>query len=210
MPMAGIAVARSPYALPPYTNADPGTGQRLSCAGFPQSAVPLRFSGGPRLEDESFALHRPRELEALLRDHASLHEAERMVETRFSISAVELPRNGRFRVWVRYFHLDQAGAGAAAVRPCAAPARQGQRPADRGSPVTRLPFAQMRAWRSRGAFLPDSGLPAGRAVPCRGRMAACVTLRHVRTALNGGPCADIRSGFTDNGRQAQCTIRSHA
>ncbi len=62
------------------------------------------------LEDRKFLLTRPAEMEHLLRDLLRARKRARFFSTDAEIMALELPRRARFRVWVRYHHLDSVGA----------------------------------------------------------------------------------------------------
>ncbi len=98
------------------------------------------------LEDRHFTLARPRELEALLRDHTAAHQDAHLVATQFSISALELPRKGRFRVWVRYFHVDAQGNTALHSDRILRLRDRGDHLVIEAVQVTRLPFDRLRSW----------------------------------------------------------------
>jgi hypothetical protein len=100
------------------------------------------------LEDRLIQLARPRELEALLRDHAIFHLNADLVETRFTLSAVELPRKGRFRVWVRYHHVNTAGQTIRTSDRILRLRDRGNRLFIEEVTVTHLPFEAMRNWQS--------------------------------------------------------------
>jgi hypothetical protein len=100
------------------------------------------------LEDRQLQLARPRELESLLRDHATSHLNAAMVETRFTLSALELPRKGRFRVWVRYHHVNEAGQTIRTSDRILHLRDRGNRLIIEEVAVTRLPFDTMRNWQS--------------------------------------------------------------
>lgn len=61
------------------------------------------------LEDRSVLLTGPAEMEALLQHVMQTYHEKAWTRTVAQITALELPRRGRMRAWVRYHHSDSTG-----------------------------------------------------------------------------------------------------
>lgn len=98
------------------------------------------------MEDRKVLITRPAEMERLLRDLYAARRHARFAATEPEIMAVELPRRSRFRVWVRYHHLDAAGLRIDHSDRIFHCRDRGARVLIEGLQVTRLPRAEMRTW----------------------------------------------------------------
>ena len=101
------------------------------------------------MEDRKVLITRPAEMERLLRALHHQRKSARFAATEPEIMAVELPRRRRFRLWVRYHHLDAAGMRLDHSDRIFHCRDRGVRVLIEGLQVTRLPLTEMRTWLPR-------------------------------------------------------------
>lgn len=99
------------------------------------------------IEGREVQMNRPREFEALLREHAASHVLDDLRNTLFTVSAVEIPRRGRFRAWVRYHHCDSSGAVARTSDRIFSLRDRSEHLMIEEVHLTHMPFEGLRAWQ---------------------------------------------------------------
>lgn len=98
------------------------------------------------LENRLVLLSRPADLERYLIDFKAVAQAADFASIASRITAVELPRRGRFRAWVQYTHFNSAGQVVAQSERTFFCRDKGDRILVEMLELTRLPVESLRHW----------------------------------------------------------------